>query len=117
MKRKLAVAAVAALAAAALGSAYAAQSEEADAAVLAQTRISLAQAIASAEQHAKGKAVRAALEDENGTIVYGVEVVSGAKAVDVKVDVRDGKILSAQADQDEREGIAEEHEKGEHGER
>lgn len=114
MKGKLALTA---LAAAALVSAYAAQSEETDAAALAQTKISLAQAIASAEQYAKGNALRAELEDENGTIVYGVEVLNGAKAVDVKVDVRDGKILSAQADDDERTGNTAEHEAGEHGEK
>ena len=108
MKRKLILTTIAVLAVAAIGSAYAAKSEENDAAALAQAKISLTQAIAAAELHANGKAVRAELENENGTIVYGVEVLSGSKATDVKVDVRDGKILSAQADTVDHEGGADE---------
>lgn len=78
--------------------------EHNDAAALAQAKISLSQAIAAAEQKVSGKAVRAELEDENGTLVYGVEVVNGAKSTDVKVDIATGAILSAQADQADHEG-------------
>lgn len=118
MKRKIVLAAIASFALAGIGAVYAAQSEENDAAALAQTKISLTQAIASAERHASGKAVRAELEDENGKAVYGVEVVAGAKVTDVKVDVNDGKVLSAQADQDDHEGVAgEDREEGERGDR
>lgn len=77
--------------------------QENDAALLAQAKISLTQAITAAEQHAQGKAVRAELEDENGTLVYGVEVTNGTQATDVKVDINNGKILSAQADQADHE--------------
>lgn len=79
------------------------QGQENDAALLSQAKISLTQAIAAAEGHVQGKAVRAGLEDENGTAVYGVEVASGTQTTDVKVDVNDGKILSAQADQADHE--------------
>lgn len=75
-----------------------------DAAVLAQTKISLTQAIATAEQHVQGKAVRAELEEENGTFVYGVEIVKGTQVTDVKVNSDDGRVLSAQADQADHEG-------------
>ena len=78
--------------------------EQRDAAALAQAKISLSQAIAAAEQRVQGKAVRAELEDENGTPVYGVEVVSADKSTDVKVDIATGTILSAQADQADHEG-------------
>ena len=78
--------------------------EHNDAAALAQAKISLSQAIAAAEQKVSGKAVRAELEDENGTFVYGVEVVNGGKSTDVKVDIGTGAILSAQADQADHEG-------------
>ncbi|HYL91383.1 MAG TPA: PepSY domain-containing protein [Burkholderiales bacterium] len=108
MKRRL-LYVTAAAAIAALGSAYAARDGESETALLAQAKISLGQAIASAEQHAKGRAVRAELENENGTAVYGVEVVDGTKATDVKVDARDGKVLSAQADRGD-EGADDEHE-------
>lgn len=118
MKHKIVLAAIASLAAASIGGVYAAQPEEHDAAALAQAKISLTQAIASAERHAGGKAVRAELEDENGKIVYGVEVIAGANVTDVKVDVDDGKVLSAQADDDEHEGLAgEDREEGERGDR
>jgi Peptidase propeptide and YPEB domain len=49
-------------------------------------------------------AVRAALEDVNGRMVYGVEVVGSGKSTDVKVDIDTGKVLSVQADRDADEG-------------
>ena len=81
---------------------YAAQDtnrEHNDAVAIQQARISLPQAIAAAEKHTGGKASGAELEDENGKLVYGVEVVNGSKVTDVKVDIVTGKVLSAQADQ------------------
>ncbi|MEK6654043.1 MAG: PepSY domain-containing protein, partial [Thermodesulfobacteriota bacterium] len=54
-------------------------------ALLSKAGIGLAQAVSAAEQRLQGKAVRAELEDENGTPVYGVEVISGTKLTDVKV--------------------------------
>lgn len=79
------------------------EGQENDAALLSKAKISLTQAIAAAEGHVRGKAIRAELEDENGTLVYGVEVVNGTQATDVKVDINDGRILSAQADQADHE--------------
>jgi hypothetical protein len=66
---------------------------------LAKARISLTQAIATAEQHAGGHASRAELQNENGRLVYGVEVADSVKTTDVKVDATDGSVVSAQADQ------------------
>jgi uncharacterized membrane protein YkoI len=66
---------------------------------LAQARISLAQAVATAEQHVGGRASRAELQNENGWLVYGVEVVDTARTMDVKVDAVNGSVVSAQADQ------------------
>lgn len=101
-RRVIATLAAAALGSAALGSAQA-HEDERDSAVLSQAKISFTQAIAAAEQHAKGRAVRAELENENGAAVYGVEVLDGAKAVDVKIDARDGKVLSVQDDRGDRD--------------
>lgn len=100
---------IGALAAAALATTavYADHRESGDrneAAALAQAKISLSQAIAAAEQHAGGKASRAEIEDENGKLVYGVEIVGGGKSTDVKVDIATGQILSAQIDSADREG-------------
>ena len=80
------------------------------AALLSKSGISLAKAVSDAEDRAQGKAVRAELEDENGTPVYGVEVISGTKVIDVKVDVKDGKILSARTDEADHEGREKERE-------
>ena len=70
---------------------------------LAQAKISLAQAVTTAEQHVGGRASRAELENENGRLVYGVEVADNTKTTDVKVDAIDGSIVSAQTDQADHE--------------
>lgn len=103
MKRKLAFSGIAVLTAVAIGTAYAANSMENDTRTVQQAKISLTQAIEIAEQHVGGKAIRAGLEDENGTPVYGIEVGSDLQTTDVKVDVSDGKILSAQADHEDED--------------
>ena len=94
---KLALAAMALLG---LGAAHAAQDPHDDSAqAILNTRLSLVQAIGAAERHAGGSAIRAELENANGRIVYGVEVVSKTRLTDVKVDANSGRIVSAQADQ------------------
>lgn len=54
-----------------------------------------------AEQHTRGKAVQAELEDENGKLVYEVEVMKGATAMDVKIDATTGAVLSAKDDEED----------------
>lgn len=82
-----------------------------DYAVLSAAKVTLTQAIAAAEQHVQGRAIKAELENENGKLVYEVEVVKQNMATDVKVDSADGRIVSAKADpRDEDRG----HERGEH---
>ncbi|MCL5965630.1 MAG: PepSY domain-containing protein [Deltaproteobacteria bacterium] len=81
--------------------------ERDEATALAGAKVSLLQATTAAEQHVQGKAIRAELEDENGALVYGVEVARGDKTMDVKVDSLSGKVLSVQAD---RDGASGEHE-------
>ena len=68
-----------------------------------QARITLTQAVAAAEQKVGGRAAHAELNDENGKLVFGVEVVSGQQATDVKVDAMSGQVLSARADQADAE--------------
>ncbi len=79
--------------------AYAAAGTDNDAATLPTTKISMSQAVTAAEQHASGRATRAELEHTKGGIAYDVEVVNGAKVVDVKVDAEKGTVISAAADQ------------------
>ena len=104
MQRKILIPALlmAAGVATAGGLAYARQSGGAhteESANVAQARISLAQAVATAEHHAAGRASRAELENENGRLVYGVEVAAATGTMDVKVDATDGSVVSAQLDQ------------------
>lgn len=70
---------------------------------LAKARITLTQAVGAAEAHVSGKATKAELEGERGTLIFLVEVVTADnKVFDVKVDAADGKVLSSQQDQADR---------------
>ena len=86
--------------------AYAAQSgTENDALAITKAKIPLSQAVAAAEQHANGKAARAEYEHSKQGWVYDVEVVSGAKVFDVKVDADKGTVISSvedKADHDDK---------------
>ena len=70
---------------------------------IAQTKVTLIQAVTAAEKKLGGRAAHAELNDENGKLVYGVEVINGTQATDVKVDAMSGQILSAKADQADAE--------------
>ena len=100
MNRKLSAAIIATLGAAAIGGAYAAKPDtENDALAIAGARISLAQAIAAAEQHVGGKASKAELEQHKGQWTFDVEVVKdGRQVMDVKVDTNTGKVLASSED-------------------
>ena len=78
--------------------AYATTSMENDAVALPATKISLSQAVAAAEQQANGRATRAELEHTQSGIVFDVEVVSGAKVFDVRVDADKGTVISSDKD-------------------
>lgn len=103
MKRKsLATLAVVVSIATAGGLAYASQNgkQENDAiSDLSKARISLSQAIATAEQQVGGTATRAELENEGKALRNEVEVVASAgKVMDVQIDATDGKVISAKVD-------------------
>ncbi len=69
---------------------------------LAKAKVTLTQAIAKAEAHAKGRATQAEIETERGKTVIEVEVVSGKNAVyDVTVDAVTGKVLSSELDKED----------------
>lgn len=110
MKRKLMIPAIlmAAGVATAGGLTYAKQSSvmENDAVTdLAKAKISLGQAVSTAEAQAGGKATRAELDGERGSVVFNVEVVTAdSKVIDVRVDAVDGKVLSSKQDQSDRGG-------------
>jgi uncharacterized membrane protein YkoI len=68
---------------------------------LTKARITLAQAVSVAEQHVGGRASQAELENENGHLVYAVEVSDNTRTMDVKVDATNGTVLSAEADHED----------------
>jgi uncharacterized membrane protein YkoI len=68
-------------------------------------KISMGSAINAALQEVPGKAVRAELENEDGFLVYGVEIAKNDhQFVDVKVDAGNGKVLKIDQDQADKEG-------------
>ena len=70
---------------------------------LAKAKITLTQAVSAAEAQSGGRATKAELEGERGTVVYEVEVVTADnKVFDIKVDAADGKVLSSKQDQADR---------------
>ena len=71
---------------------------ENDAMAIAKAKIPLAQAVTTAEQQTYGKAARAEFENSKQGWVYDVEVVSGAKVFDVKVDADNGTVISSAED-------------------
>jgi uncharacterized membrane protein YkoI len=73
--------------------------EAAEAAHLAPlAKIDLTHATAAALAQVPGKALRSALDDENGNVVYSVEVQTTAGEVkDVKVDAGTGVVLHVEA--------------------
>ncbi|HQR04485.1 MAG: PepSY domain-containing protein [Proteobacteria bacterium] len=79
--------------------AYAAKGAgENDALAIRQARIPLTQAVAVAEQHAQGKASRAEYEHSKQGWVYDVEVVSGTRVFDVRIDAEKGTVISSAED-------------------
>ena len=71
-------------------------------------KISLTQAIAAAEQQANGKAARAEYEQTKNGWAYDVEVISGTKVFDVRVDADKGTVISSAEDTADRD---DEHDK------
>lgn len=77
-------------------------------------RISMDQAVQQALASVQGQVLKTELEDENGFLVYGVEVVTADKAiVDVKVDAGSGEMLAMERDKadDEDHDVGEENDR------
>ena len=65
--------------------------------------LAVAVAATGAEQHANGKASRAEYENSKQGWVYGVEVVSGDKFFDVRVNADKGTVISSAEDKAEHD--------------
>ena len=74
-----------------------------DAMAITKAKTSLTQAVTTAEQHANGKAARAEYENSKHGWVFDVEVVSGSKVFDVKVDSDKGTVISSEEDKADRD--------------
>ena len=84
--------------------AYAAKGTvENDAMAITKAKISLVQAVAVAEQHVNGQASHAEYENSKQGWVYDVEVVSGAKVFDVRIDANKGTVISSAEDTADRD--------------
>jgi uncharacterized membrane protein YkoI len=82
---------------------------EEEAGFAGMAKVSMDSAINAALKEVQGKVLRAELENENGYLVYGIEIAkTNHQIVDVKVDAGNGKILKVRNDQKEKEG----HERG-----
>lgn len=82
--------------------AYAAGAPGNDALAIVNAKVSLTEAVAAAEKHASGKAVRAEFEQSSQGAIYEVEVVSGARVFDVKVHAVKGNVISSAEDEVDR---------------
>lgn len=83
--------------------AYAAKDADNDALAISHARIALAQAVTIAEQHVNGRASRAEYEHSRHGGAYEVEVVSGPKVFDVRVNADQGTIMSSTEDKADHE--------------
>ncbi|KAB7668909.1 PepSY domain-containing protein [Bacillus sp. B1-b2] len=76
-----------------------------------EATITKEEAISAALKEVAGKAAKTELEDEDGTVVYGVEVTDDqGKNQDVKVDAKTGKVLKVEADDENEKADKEEKE-------
>lgn len=84
--------------------AFAAQNGENDVVAIQNAKISLVDAIGIAQRHASGQASHAEFENSRQGWIYDVEVVSGSKVFDVRVDATKGTVLSSSEDKADRGG-------------
>lgn len=68
-----------------------------DAAALANAKVSLVQAIATAEQQVGGRAVGAGVDNENGRVTIAVEVAAKDGVRTVLIDPATGKVTATRA--------------------
>jgi uncharacterized membrane protein YkoI len=79
-----------------------------DTLAITKAKIPLTQAVIVAEQHVNGKAFRAEFENSKQGWVYDVQVVSGAKVFDVRVDADKGSVILTSKDRSDND---DEHDK------
>lgn len=83
-------------------------------------QVDIKQAMDTALTEAPGKVLKAGLEDENGFLVYDIEVVTSAQQImDVKIDAGNGAVLLVEKDTEDgnhnESGDTDNEERGENG--
>jgi uncharacterized membrane protein YkoI len=104
--RLVTLAMVSVLTTGALGAAVAAHAKDKEtrtneAAIMANAKVTMAQAIATAEQHTGGKAVGTGIEDENGTVFLEVQVLKDNQKHSVLIDPQSGQVVKVAIDNEE----------------
>ncbi|OWF90393.1 hypothetical protein B4916_16245 [Yersinia intermedia] len=74
-----------------------------DVTAVEQAKISLTQAISTAESHVKGTAYKAKFKQSRLGAIYDVDVVQGNQVFDVKIDAVKGDVLSSVVDNAEHD--------------
>ncbi len=69
--------------------------------MLEETKITLTQAVAAAEQHQGGRAIEASLDDDSFKPTYEVSVVQDGRFFDVQVDGVTGSVIGSREDRDD----------------
>ncbi|MEK6805764.1 MAG: PepSY domain-containing protein [Pseudomonadota bacterium] len=98
---KLIAASISGLAIVAAGAAFASKERSAENDALKDlksAKISLTEAISRSQAQFGGVPVRAELDNEDGKPAYEIELVNGAKVLDVRLDAVTGETLSSQDD-------------------
>jgi uncharacterized membrane protein YkoI len=76
-----------------------------DAKAMLAAKVTLTDAIATAEREAGGKAIDAGMDDQDGTLFIAVSVAQGEKIQKVLIDPQTGKVAKIGAkDDDEEDG-------------
>jgi uncharacterized membrane protein YkoI len=74
-----------------------------EAAVIANAKVSMAQAIATAEQQTGGKAVDTGIEEQNGAMYLEVQVLKDGQKHSVLIDPQSGQVVKIALDNEQDE--------------
>jgi uncharacterized membrane protein YkoI len=85
------------------GAAYARERRTEEAAIIANAKVTMAQAIATAEQQTGGKAVGTGIEEQDGTVFLEVQVIKDDQKHSVLIDPQSGQVVKVATD-DEQDG-------------
>lgn len=103
MKRPTQLALITAALAGAAMAALAVTTPANDAVSSASAKVSIVQAIGTAEQHVGGKASRAEFEKTKDGNAYDIEVIAGAKTFDVRIHADTGQVIASAEDKSDHD--------------